>query len=102
MKFSKINSNGVKCDEGFVVQRVDRNEEEYREDNYRLKIHIEDWLTPPDPLGQRYYGIGFILSEIQRWEPPHENETITEEKREQIKQRLIAAMKFWGYQYDFR
>lgn len=101
MKFTKLNSNGVECDEGFVVQSMDRNEMEYREGRKRLKLYVEHGLKSPDLAGHREYGICFMLSRAEHWEPPHDNELISEEKREQIKKRLIAAMNFWGYKYSF-
>ena len=103
MKFTKINNNGVKCDEGFVVQSMDRNEMEYREGDRRLKVYVENWSAAPVGRWSKpgEYGIDFMLSRAEHWEPPHDNELISEEKREQIKKRLIAAMNFWGYKYNF-
>lgn len=80
-----INNQGVRSDEGWVLQRAHRFGYHYVEEDHLLDIVVDS-------------GEVFLRKELA-WNAPFNDESISEEKREQIKLRVIDAMRFMGTRY---
>jgi hypothetical protein len=79
--------NAVQNDEGYRVKFIDRSKGiEYSEDGHVIRVAVEtaaaevDWIVYWRPL--------------RAWCPPHEMESITDEKSQQIKQRILSGLNF--------
>lgn len=81
-------------DEGFAVRLRGINKGLlYSEGDRRLRIAVET-------AGPKT-GIEWIVytSEIKGWLPPHDAEPFSPEKVQQVKERVLAALKFLGIEY---
>jgi hypothetical protein len=82
----------VVSDEGFRVDRTGSPMTQfvlrYTEADYILEYPLEN-LMPGSVTP-------IVVDEIGRWQPPFENELITGPRREQIAERLAAALVFLG------
>jgi hypothetical protein len=78
--------NVIESDEGFSVEVVDRTEVLYTEDNRKLQIDSELLAGPS--------GLAIYRSSIVSWAPPHNDETIDENKREEIIDNIRRAFRF--------
>lgn len=79
--------NAAYNDEGYAVRFRDRrNGIEYSERGHVIRVAVEaaaaeaDWIVHWCPL--------------KAWLPPHNAESITEEKSQQVKQRVVSALEF--------
>lgn len=87
--FKWLNKQGVESDEGFIVQVIDRFHVEYREAENALTLEVD---------------IGFVggvspcvilkKNAIQRWGGEHSSSSFSDDRKQQILNRFIAAMKF--------
>jgi len=82
---NQINKQGVQSDKGWVFQRVHRFYYHYMENDFILKIVVESGEV--------------FLDRNLRWEPPFESDSISDEKREKIKSRVLEALRFMGSKY---
>lgn len=92
--FTKIGLQGVESSEGFIVGSVGRYELLYQEGEHKLIINIEGGWDKDNK-----FFISIYTSTITHWQPPYENEPITEEKKQQIIQRICAALDFLEIRY---
>lgn len=90
MTLRHILFNRVKSDSGFVVKiRTMDGYAEYREGN-----HVA--IVPVDRvIGQ--YGSLIKKNAVLKWNAPHSSEEISEDKRKQILQNVVEAMRFRKY-----
>jgi len=79
--FTPINKQGVRSDQGFEVQGVDRFTIEYREGGKTMSIYID---------GDREMLSDYLFS---KWDPPFSHIRIPEEKQRQIRLNFNAALK---------
>ena len=87
----QMDKKTVASDLGFTVHRDDAFTLSYREGEHVLKFELE--LS-----GLKEYGV-LIYSDSslsQRWQPPFDQEAVSPEKKQQIVERVLAAMKFMG------
>jgi len=92
--FKKLGQNSVQSREGFVLSVISRNQLKYEEGD---KIMMIDREAGVDRNNQWYTAI--YTSNITRWQPPYDNESITEEKKQQIVQRVCAVLDFLEIKY---
>lgn len=64
---------------------------EYREGDHVLRVGVE--TTPVDVNWIIY------LDPIPGWLPPHQDEPLSNNKRLQIRERIISALDFLGVKY---
>jgi hypothetical protein len=87
VKFRHILFNRVKSDAGFVVKiRWIEGYCEYREGD-RIAV-----VTADPVIGQPLVRV--YKDEKVEWKSPHESEVIPEEKRKEILQNVVDAMRF--------
>jgi hypothetical protein len=85
MTFKRINFQGVESSAGFVVQIAGRFELQYIEHDHVLSVPIENSLV-----------VIIYCDRSCRWNPPFEEEEISETKRREILQNIEAALNFMG------
>jgi len=90
--FDWINKQGVKSNEGYVVQQIHRFYFYYIEGERVLKVFVE-------PIKN---GIEIILEPRPKWEPPSSADQITEAKSVEIENRILDALKFMGIKYTIK
>ena len=87
MKFRHILFNRVKSDAGFVVKiRMFQGFAEYREAGRVAIVPVK--LIVGQAVAQ------VPKDAILKWNPPHDAEEISEDKRREILQNVVAAMRF--------
>jgi|HubBroStandDraft_2_1064218.scaffolds.fasta_scaffold420229_2 hypothetical protein len=80
----------VWSDEGYRVRlSVPTRGLQYTEGNHVLRVHTE--LSTSGNI--------ICINSVKSWLPPHQDEKISEEKRRQIQQRVIAALDFLKVRY---
>jgi hypothetical protein len=80
----------ARSDEGYQVRLFGfRRGLQYSEGDHVLRVNIELSVSA---------NIIYIDS-LKSWLPPHQDEKISEEKRRQIQQRVIAALDFLKVRY---
>ena len=85
---------GAKSDAGFSVRLKGLHTIEYREGDRRLEAFRERLIGDPS--------MDIDSSSIEAWLPPHEDEVITLERKQQILDNICAAIKFLGLTYVIR
>lgn len=90
--FSAPRLNVIASDEGFEVEVLGRAGLMYRREGRALRVDSEI-LAPPASLAV-YSG------SIQRWEPPHEAETIDEAERARIVDDIRRSFAWSGHEID--
>ena len=85
---------GAKCDAGFSVKLKGLHTIEYREGDKRLEAFRERLTGDP--------GMDIDSSSIESWLPPHADEVIPPEKKQEILDNICAAMEFLGLTYVVR
>ncbi|MEJ0027171.1 MAG: Imm74 family immunity protein [Rhizomicrobium sp.] len=92
MGFTWLNKQGVESEDGFALQSISRFAFEYREGSKTMRLGGESLFAN---LGTALFGFGFYPGwRNAKWEPPHENEAISEEHRKRIVKNIEAAMAF--------
>jgi len=77
---------------GYSLQKIGRDEYEYREGDRSIRYQV-DMESKPGPDRR----IHKVL--IQKWEPPHENDPLTNEDRDRIVARTCADFERQGLTY---
>jgi len=88
--FQWINKQGVTSSEGFTVQSMHRHYYHYIEGDHVVRVVVE-------PCRDHQTGVYYeevAESSFDKWEPPFENELLSAERRERIKQRFFDALEF--------
>lgn len=85
---------GAKSDLGFSVRLKGLHNVEYREGDKLLIAFRERLVGDPN--------MDLDSSSIESWEPPHQHEVITPEKKQQILNNICAALDFLGLTYIIR
>ncbi len=80
--------NVIQSDEGFSVEVLGRTGLLYTEGSKSLDIDSEILAGPS--------GLGIYKNSIKSWNPPHNNETIDESKRDAIVENIRRAFCFQG------
>jgi hypothetical protein len=93
MKFTKIGSNKVQADQGFVVWMQNPFKLHYSEAEREIVIPGE-MLTGENELL-------VSVSAIKSWGHPFDREVIDHAKKKQIAVNVAAALKFLGIKYEF-
>ena len=93
MQFSWLNKQGVKSDEGVVLQRVDRFAFEYREGKRTMRLEGESIFAG---LGSASWGFGFWPGWRNAvWMPPFDT-VLSDLDRERMVQNIKEAAAFMG------
>ena len=92
--FKKTWWKGIISDSGFAVNIKPPNKVEYREGD-KLLIAYMDMLRG-DPA------IDIDSNSIKSWLPPHQNEPLTPEKKQEILNNICDALRFSGLTYVIR
>lgn len=89
MKFKRILPNEIKSNSGFSIRRSDRFWLEYKEDKKVMLIGVEPGIKD----------LAIYISSVKKWEPPFQNEVITDEDKEKIIKNVKDAFEFakWNY-----
>lgn len=89
--FMRMDKKTVASDLGFTVRRDDVYTLSYQEGDHVFKFGLElsgdkeyDFLFYPDSSLSR------------RWQPPFDQEDVSPEKKQEIVERVLAAVKFMG------
>ena len=93
--FKKLSLQGAESDTGFRVQIVGRGQLEYAVGKRRLLVRFEPGVSPkglPD--------IAVYVSEVEAWEPPHEEEGIGADARSSIARDIGDALDFLGVKHQ--
>jgi hypothetical protein len=99
IQFSWLNKQGVRSDEGIVLQRVDRYAFEYREANRTMRLEGESIVAE---LGSCSWGFGFYPNwRNATWMPPFETVPISDQDRKRIVQNIKEAAAFMGGKVEF-
>lgn len=89
--FTSPRANVIESDEGFSVQILGFSGMKYSEGEKVLKIHSEV-LANAD--------IVIYMYSIKHWQPPFDNETISENEKNRIVSNIERAIKFKGHNID--
>jgi hypothetical protein len=93
VKLRHILFNRVKSDTGFVVKiRHMEGFAEYREGDKIAVVTVDPVVGQPLSIVHK--------DEDIKWNPPHHAEVITEEKRKQILQNVVDAMRFRRFRVE--
>lgn len=87
--FTYLNRQGVKSSKGFIIQFTARREMQYQENEHILKIEVEGGR---DDSGA--YNLAVYAQDIKYWQPPYDNEVISEEEKKEIIQNISEALDF--------
>jgi hypothetical protein len=91
-KFKWQGRSAVESNEGFVVERTGSPLTQfmirYIENGREINYYLENLMPGAIDL--------ITVAEIRSWQPPHETEELSIEKRMLIAERIKAAMAFWG------
>lgn len=103
MKFRRLAfglaRSAVRADTGVEI-RVGIRYLTYSEGDYILKVGRELAFRVADAgRKKKAYWLVALKAPIS-WEPPHRDETITPEKREQIQETVKAALEYLRIDYD--
>jgi len=88
--FKKDGPNRIKSDEGFSVEILGIEGILYSEGTQRMHINSE--------LIKRFDGIVVYSNSMRTWDPPHENEVIDANKKNQIIDNIRRAFQYKGYE----
>ena len=91
--FNSPRVNVIENDSGFSIEILGRTGMEYREENKVMFIDSEIAMTDVPT-------VAIWKDRIRAWNPPHDSEEITEEKRMQILKRICAALKWRNTQVE--
>jgi hypothetical protein len=89
MNFKWINKQDVCSSEGYILKRDDRF-------HYSLILEDHVLIIPIEPIKN---GVEIYMPKKPIWQPPHENEIITEEQLSSIVNTISSAMKFKKMKY---
>ena len=84
--FTLTSPDQITAADGYVVKVLGRTGLEYREGERVVLIDSEVLVT-----GR---GMAIFKKSLERWQPPHDAEVISAEKKKEILSRLVAAVKF--------
>ena len=85
--FIWLNKQGVKSDQGFEVQSIDRFTIEYTEKNKRISVSVERGYNAGRPC---------VIIENNVFEKWDDGECISPKRQAQIKKNFKKAMEFQG------
>ena len=94
--FTWLNKQGVQSSEGYTLQRMHRFYYHYIEGDHPMQVNVEPFT---DNKGG--YSEGVYLDSLKRWLPPNDNEAISPERQQEIRQRISAALTFMGIEHSF-
>jgi hypothetical protein len=93
VKLRHILFNRVKSDAGFIVKiRTIEGFVQYREGDRVAIVSVERVMGKSQTLLHK--------DTVIKWNPPHDTEVIVPEKRNEILQNVIEAMRFRKYQVE--
>ncbi len=92
--FTKLGPNSAQSKDGHIISIISRNELKYKETGKTMIVEREAGINK-----QKQWCTIIYISTITHWQPPHENEVITEEKKQQIINRICAALDFLEIKY---
>jgi hypothetical protein len=92
--FKKTWWRGIVSDAGFSVKLRRPHSIEYQEGGRRLMAYMDMLVGNP--------AIDIDSTSIVSWEPPHQHEPITPERRRQIMKNICAALEYSGVTYVIR
>ncbi len=90
--FTWLNKQGVKSDEGYILQRMHRFYYHYVEGEHCMQVNVE-----PGPHIETVY-----LDSLKCWLPPFDKEPIALERLKEIQHRISAALTFMGTEHRFQ
>ncbi len=93
--FTRLNPQGARSSDGFIVQVAGRGELEYVEGDHVLRVDFEPGINK-----QGQHDIVVYRNSIKGWFPPFEREVVSGQKREQVAKRIGDALAFLGTPYS--
>lgn len=93
MKFTKIGTNRVQSDQGYVLWMRNPFDLHYFEGEREIAVPGEMLTGDTELL--------VSISAIKSWMPPFDRETIAQTKKEQITANISAALEFLGVTHEF-
>lgn len=90
-QFTKINESEVTSSEGYSV-KFTHNKLTYKEGKRAISIDIEHEVDP--------YKLVVFTDTLRGWYPPFSLEAVSKEKKTQISERIDAALRFLGVDYE--
>ena len=94
--FTWINTQGVKAEEGFILQSMHQYYYHYIENEHVMQIIVEPFI---DKKGD--YLESVEASSFEKWQPPFESEIVSDKKKEELKKRVSEALKFMKIRHRF-
>lgn len=88
--WQRIDYGYVRNGAGFEVERAHRTWLVYREENREIRVAVD-----PGPPSLALYP-----ASIKRWEPPFDEEVLTDERRREILSRVKEALRVLGINYE--
>lgn len=89
--FTEVRHGVVQSSDGYEVADLGMKFVTYREGDHILRFDKDVGSTRA-----RYY-----LRGMPCWQPPFEDEVISDTKASEIRSRVISAIRYWGYPYEF-
>jgi hypothetical protein len=93
VKFTKIGTNRVQSDQGFVLWMRNPFDLHYFEGEREIAVPGEMLTGDTELL--------VSISVVKSWMPPFDRETIAQTKKEQITANISAALDFLGVTHEF-
>jgi hypothetical protein len=81
----KITEQGLRNDAGFIVEAVGRSKVKYKESERTITVGVEDGS------GDIVY---VYLKPVTHWDPPHDSESLSPDRKEQLRERLRDYFRF--------
>lgn len=87
----RSDANTIQSSEGYLVQAVHIHDIRYQEGSYVLLVPGEILIGNPN--------YALYASQIKLWNPPHDKEIISLEKKKQIIERICGALQFLNIEF---
>lgn len=94
--FTWLNKQGVKSDEGYILQCMDRFFYHYIEDDHLMIIYVEGCFD-----NNNIFFEYIETSSFDEWQPPYDKEVISDQVKESIRRKVEAALTFMGIGYKY-
>lgn len=89
MRFTSCNKQGVISDAGFSFYSIDRFHFRYQEGDHTAIFIVE-----------RGIGLTKIYCQDLTWDPPFENEIISQQRKDEIIKNIQESLRFMKIQYE--
>lgn len=83
----------TRLDENSSIRRIDRDSYEYREEDHAMILKVE--LQSGNP------NVVFYTSTVERWQPPYDNQPISEQHKQEIIRKVCKFLIEGGVTHRF-